>query len=251
MIANTHEDQLPNSSMSLGDHIEELRRRIILALIGLAIGTIVGFTIGTRVIALMEEPYINVMGTEARLQCLAPADGFASYMRISVMTGLLITSPWIFYHLWMFIAAGLYKHEKRYIYYAIPFSTVLFVAGGAFAIFFIIPLTIKFLIIFNHKMLGIDSRFTFTKYISFVTGLMLVFGLGFQTPIAVLVTNKVGIVSIDALRKSRKYVLLALFVIAAIATPPDFVSQIGLAIPLYLLFELGIFLCGRTISNKQ
>jgi sec-independent protein translocase protein TatC len=151
----------------------------------------------------------------------------------------------------MFVAAGLYSNEKRYVYLAAPFSAVLFIAGAVFFVFLVAPLTLNFLVKFNEKMLGVSSRFTFQHYISFITHLMLVFGIAFQTPTAIFFLNKVGLVSLKALRSSRKYVLLVVFVVAAMVTPPDIISQVTLAVPLYLLFELGIILCYLASRKKQ
>jgi sec-independent protein translocase protein TatC len=116
------------------------------------------------------------------------------------------------------------------------------------------PLTLRFLVKFNQRILGVSSNFTFANYISFVTMLMLVFGIAFQTPIAIFFLNKTGLVSIRGLRRSRKFVLLGIFVVAAMATPPDVVSQVTLGIPLYFLFELGILLAwfsGRKKKSKD
>ena len=309
-----------DSTMSLGDHLEELRARLILAMLGLVIGAVVCLLMGKRIIHFIERPYLKVVqsksaepkdeeiagdpndlvtafcanlvkalatdanapaidpdvvlfvakvysstaktwandpavktvkaksatakadssGVASRLQTLAPADGFVAYMKISLIAGLIVTCPWVFYQLWMFVAAGLYPNEKRYVHIAVPFSAVLFVAGALFFLFVVAPLALRFLIGFNSKFLGVSSHFTFQNYISFVTLLMLVFGIAFQTPIAILILTKTGLVSIGALRKSRKYVILGIFVVAAMATPPDVISQVTLAVPLYFLFELGI-----------
>jgi sec-independent protein translocase protein TatC len=231
-----------NSTMSLGDHLEELRMRLIYAIGGIVVFAVLGLIFGSKIIAFIEIPYISVMGQEARLQTLAPADGFISYIKIALIAGLIFSSPWVFYHLWMFIAAGLYPHEKRYVYLAAPFSAGLFICGAAFFIFFVAPFTLKFLVKFNQSVLGVSSQFTFQNYISFITGLMLVFGLAFQTPTAIFFLNRTGLVSLRALRSSRKYVILIIFIVAAMATPPDVISQVTLAIPLCLLFELGILL---------
>jgi sec-independent protein translocase protein TatC len=270
----TKKNKLADSTMSLGDHLEELRMRLIYALAGLAVGLIVCLCIGKHIIAFMEKPYLDVvkknsqqiitdanemvadgnsvakadtansgdneMDSAIKLQTLAPADGFVSYVKISAVAGLMFTSPWVFYHLWMFVAAGLYPNEKKYVYYAAPFSAILFVAGALFFILVVAPLTLNFLISFNKNFLGVKSQFTFQYYISFITHLMLVFGLAFQTPTAIFFLNRTGLVSIEALNNSRKYVFLAIFVVAAMATPPDVISQVTLAIPLYILFELGI-----------
>ena len=176
------------------------------------------------------------------LQIIAVAAGIISYIKIGLIAGLLLSSPWVFYQLWMFVAAGLYPHEKRYVNIAAPFSAVLFVTGALFFLIVVAPLTLGFLVKFNERILDVRSQFTFQHYISFVSHLMLVFGLAFQTPTAIFVLNRTGLVSLQALRRSRKFVLLAVFVIAAMATPPDVISQVMLAVPLYLLFELGIML---------
>jgi sec-independent protein translocase protein TatC len=142
----------------------------------------------------------------------------------------------------MFVAAGLYAHEKKYVHSAVPFSASLFVIGALFFLLIVAPLTLKFLVKFNEGILDAWSNFTFSDYISFVTMLMLVFGIAFQTPIAIFFLNRTGLVSIEALRKSRKFVILIIVVVAAMATPPDVISQVTLSIPLYFLFELGIIL---------
>lgn len=242
---------LSNSTMSLGDHLEELRMRLIYALTGLVICAVIGLCFGPKIITLIEKPYTNVMGQEARLQTLSPADGFISFIKIALITGLIISSPWVFYHIWMFVVTGLYPDEKRYVYLAAPFSAVLFIGGALFFLFVVAPLTLNFLVKFNEKMLGVNSQFTFQNYMSFVTHLMLVFGLAFQTPTAIFFLNRTGLVSLNALTGSRKYVLLTVFVIAAMVTPPDPISQITLGVPLYLLFELGILISYIASRRKK
>ena len=242
-MADTNKQHKPfNDSMSLGDHLEELRIRLSLAIVGLAIGAVICLVFGSKIISFIEKPYIGVMGPEARLQSLAPADGFVSYIKISLIAALILSSPWVFYQLWMFIAKGLYPHEKRYVYLAAPFSAVLFIAGTLFFVFVVAPITLGFLVKFNRTILAVSSNFTFQNYISFITTLMLVFGVAFQTPTAIFFLNKTGLVSLSALRGSRKFVFLGVFIVAAMATPPDVISQITLALPLYLLFELGILI---------
>jgi sec-independent protein translocase protein TatC len=310
-----------DSTMSLGDHLEELRGRLILAFSGLLIGAVICLCFGTRIINFIEKPYLEVYQTkeaksptkdktieliknrfndirqkladdpntpnvsqeteefvyklctevlvalsndpnftfnspssnqlspQRRLQILRPADGIISYIKIALISGLILSSPWVFYHIWMFVAAGLYAHEKKYVHTAVPFSATLFVTGALFFVFVVAPLTLKFLVKFNEGVLGARSNFTFADYISFITMLMLIFGVAFQTPIAIFFLTKTGLVSIDGLRRSRKFVLLGIFVLAAMATPPDVVSQVTLAIPLYALFEIGILL--SYLSQKK
>ncbi|MCX5634360.1 MAG: twin-arginine translocase subunit TatC [Planctomycetota bacterium] len=242
----------PNPTMSLGDHLEELRYRVILAVIGLAVALVASLFFGKTIISFLEKPYFMAMGNQARMQVLGPAEGFISYMNISLVTGVIIASPWIFYQLWMFVAAGLYPHEKRYVYMAVPFSAALFITGALFFIFVIAPITLKMLVLFNKEVLEVDSNFTFQKYISLITVMMLVFGLTFQTPIAVFFLNKIGLLSLEALYKSRRFVILGVIVAAAAATPgSDMFSLFALAIPMYLLFELGILLSYFFNRKKQ
>lgn len=248
-----HNKRIPapsNPTMSLGDHLEELRYRVILAVIGLAVALVASLFFGKTIISFLEKPYFLAMGNQARMQVLGPAEGFISYMNISLVTGVIIASPWIFYQLWMFVAAGLYPHEKRYVYLAVPFSAALFITGALFFIFVIAPITLKMLVLFNKQVLDVDSNFTFQKYISLITVMMLVFGLTFQTPVVVFFLNKIGILSLDALYKSRRFVIIGVIVVAAAATPgSDMFSLFALAIPMYLLFELGILLC--YFSNRK
>ena len=232
-----------DTSMSLGDHLEELRLRVILALTGFVAAFMLAVGFGKLIISFIERPYISVMGSDARLQSLAPADGFTTYMEIAMIAAIVVSSPWIFYQLWMFVGAGLYPHEKRYVYLAVPFSAGLFITGALFFIFVIAPVTLKMLVLFNKEVLGVASNFTFKDYVLFINIMMLVFGITFQTPIAIFFLNKMGLISVEAFRKSRRFVMLGAVVLAAVATPgSDMFSLFALAIPMYLLFELGILL---------
>lgn len=227
--------------MSLEDHLEELRRRLIYALAGLTVGMVICMIFGARLVQFLLEPYKKLVPDDP-LNFLGVPDAFVIYMKVSLVAGLIISSPWVFYHLWMFVSAGLYRRERRFVKIAVPFSTVLFIAGALFFFFVVAPLSLRFFLKFG-ELLGGEQAWTFNKYISFVTILMLVFGLGFQTPLAIFILQRTGIVSVTGLRRVRKYVFLGVFVIAAVATPPDVISQITLGLPLYLLYELGILLC--------
>ena len=231
-------------TMSLGDHLEEFRARLILALLGLGVTTVVCLIFGTYIIRFLERPYFEVMGERSRpLISLAPTDGFTCYMTIGLVTGVILASPWIFYQAWQFVAAGLYPHEKRYVHMAMPFSTVLFVLGALLFIFWIATPTLSFLVNFNRNVMKVDSIFTFSEYISFMALTTLVFGLAFQTPIVVFVLHKIGIVSLDKLglrgstsswRDSRR---------GRCHSGQRHRLAIGLVISMYGLFELGPGLC--------
>ena len=250
MAHNKKKPAPSNSTMSLGDHLEDLRHRVILALAGVVVAMVLCLIIGKYIIAFVEKPYVIAMGEEARLQSLAPADGFTSFMNLSMIASVVISSPWIFYQLWMFISAGLYPHEKRYVYMAVPFSAALFIIGALFFVFVIAPLTIRFLVMFNKDVLGVASNFTFKDYISFINIMMLIFGLAFQTPIAIFFLIRMGLISIKTFNKSRPFVIFGVVVVSAFATPGDMISLFTLSIALYLLFELGIIL-GYFANRKQ
>lgn len=229
-------------SMSLGDHLEELRLRVIMILIGLAVGAIISLVAGKYIIEFMTNPYLQI-DENAKLQVLAPADGFTAYMKIILIAGVIIASPWIFYQLWLFVSAGLYLKEKKFVYIFMPVCALLFIVGCLFCILVAVPFTLVFFVDFNKRFLNVESAFTFSNYVDYIVNLMLVFGLAFQTPVAMLICYKVGMIDTTKLKLWRKYVLLAIFIVAAVVTPPDPISQIALAIPLYLLYELGIVFC--------
>jgi sec-independent protein translocase protein TatC len=242
-----------DTTMSLGDHLEELRTRLIHLIIGLVIAVAICMCFGKYIIAFIRKPYSDAMGEDAiLLQSLSPADGFISYMQIALVSGIILASPWIFYQLWKFIAAGLYPNEKRYVYISLPFSVGLFITGALFFIFQIAPVTLKFLVLFNKEFLGVSSNFTFANYISFVGMLTLIFGLAFQTPIAVFVIYKTGIVSIHDFCKFRKYVLLGIVVVSSAVLPgSDPFSLCAMVIPMYMLYELGILLSWISERKKK
>ena len=241
-------NELVISTMSLGDHLEELRSRLIYALAGLVAGTIICMVFGTFLVKYLQRPYDELVPGRP-LVVLAPADAFVGYMKVSLVAGLVLSSPWVFYQLWMVISAGLYAREKRYVRVAVPFSTGLFIAGALFFFFVVAPISLQFFLKFG-EIIGVAPSWTFQKYVSFITMLMLVFGLGFQTPIVIFVLNRTGLVSVGAMKKARRYVFLGMFVVAAVATPPDVISQITLGLPLYLLYELGILLC-KLIPRRE
>ena len=271
-MSSLSEENHHDSAMSLEDHLDELRFRLIRMIIGVAVGLAVCLLFGSHIINFIQRPYFKAMhslhSTETlvgdmpvgenvhipevkyQLQTLAPADGFLSYMKIALVSGVVLASPWVFYHIWMFIAVGLYPKEKGFVYKAAPASAALFICGALFFITVVAPLSLTFLVNFNDRVLGLKSAFAFSEYISFVTTLTFIFGIAFQMPLAIFFLTKTGLVSLTSLQKSRKYVLFGIVIISAIATPPDVISQITLALPLYLLYELGIILSKVSRRNR-
>lgn len=240
--------------MSLGEHLDELRKRLIYALIGLAITTAFSFFFAAEIITYLRIPYENAMHMaklEPHLQLLAPAEGFMLYMKIATWTGVILASPWILYQLWKFVSAGLYWKEKRYVYIAVPISVILFLLGTLFGIMYIVPYTMTFFINFNHKVMGSDSPFRFSDYISFLVNTIVLFGICFQTPVVMFFLNKFGLVTLAFLTRSRRYVIFTIIILSAFFSPSaDLVSLFAMAVPLYLLYELGIVVI-RFWGNKE
>lgn len=240
-------------AMSLGDHLEELRARIILALLGLGAGLVICLFFGSYLMRLIAQPYEFAMtkaGQEPVLLAIRPPETFLVYLKTCLLFGLIVSSPWVFYQVWAFVSAGLYRHEKKHIRIIAPVSAALFAAGAIFFLKVVAPMTMLFFIKFNPGIEFVRSNFSLQNYVNFILTLTFVFGMAFQMPIAIVCLEKLGIVSLDALTRSRRFVILALLIIAAVATPPDVISQISLAVPLYALFEGSIIICQLTGRSK-
>ena len=169
-------------------------------LLGAAVGIAICFFYTPKIVSYLRAPYEKVMrdtNLDPHLQTITPTDGFTSYMKISMWSGIVLASPWIFYHLWKFISAGLYPKEKRYVYMAVPASAILFILGSLLSVLVLSPLTLQFLVTFNKDWLGIVSAFTFQSYMSFMVNMMLGFGLAFETPIVMFFLNKFGMLSLS------------------------------------------------------
>jgi len=238
--------------MSLGEHLEELRRRIIYALAGLAAGTAACMYFTPELIAILKAPYISVMtakGLKPDLTILEASGGITLFLKVSIYAGLVVSSPWVFYQVWMFVSAGLYPHERRYVQLAAPFSAVLFLAGAIFFLLVLSRTVLRFLICMILWM-GATPLITFQSHISLMANLMVVFGLGFQMPLLVIFLGLTGLVSLKTLNRYRRHVIVGVFIIAALCTSPSPVDQVALAIPLWVLYELGVLLL-YVISRRK
>jgi len=169
-------------------------------------------------------------------------EGFLIYVKASLLTGVILASPWIFYQLWIFVAAGLYPHEKRYVHVFLPISLTLFLGGVALAFFFVFPPVLDFLFSFN-GWLGIDPDPRISEWLSFVLFLPLGFGIAFQLPLAMLFLERIGIFTVQTYLASWRISVLVIFVISMIFTPADPYSMFLMAIPLLFLYALGVLMC--------
>ncbi len=322
-----NEEPVNNARMSFGDHLEELRSCLIRALVGIFLFAVFGLIFGKEILSILCHPLFRAQmasGLQPQAQVLAPTAAFAAYLKIGILSGMIVAGPWVIFQAWTFVATGLYSHERRFVRLLVPASVGLFVLGVVFLYFVVLPIVLHFFIRFNESfgvpafkpaavvaaedpragdappgapavfpsfpvlaedpmdappgdvwvnettrrlmvqttagVLSIPlekgalspamhSQFAIDYYVSFVLVLALAFGIAFETPIVVFFLAWTGIVPVDTMRGARRYVLLAVVIIGAMLTPPDLISQLLLAVPMYLLFEVGI-VAARLVRRK-
>src|SRR5262249_36594550 len=179
------------------------------------------------------------------LVSLAPLETITIFFMVGLVSGLVLASPWVFYQAWAFVAAGLYRHERRYVEKYLPFSLGLFLTGVLLCFFFVLPVTLMFLLQFN-VWLGVAPTLRLSEWMGFATLLPLIFGVAFQTPLIMLFLERIHVFSVEVYRAKRRFAILVIAIAAAVLTPgQDPFSMLLLACPMILLYELGIFLISR------
>ena len=229
-------------------HLTELRKRLINSFIFLFVFFIICYFFSDHIYGFLVDPYAQAVqddGTQRRLIFTALQETFLTYLKVSFFAAFFITSPFILIQVWKFIAPGLYKHEKLAIMPYLVATPILFFLGGILVYYLIMPLAIKFFLSFESTgittNLPIQLEAKVNEYLSLIMKLIFAFGLSFQLPVVLSLLARIGVVDSKFLRERRKYVVIIIFAAAAILTPPDPVTQIGLAIPLLILYELSIF----------
>ncbi|MBW1802176.1 MAG: twin-arginine translocase subunit TatC [Deltaproteobacteria bacterium] len=233
-------------------HLEELRSRLIKVAIAAAVGFVIAYIFSERLFQILMIPLKANMPEGDRLIFTNLPEMFFTYLKCGFIGGILLASPYIFYQIWMFIAPGLYQKEKKYVMPFVFFSTLLFAGGAIFGYFVVFPFGFKFFLSFANE--SIQALPSVKQYFSFSIKLLLAFGVVFELPVVIFFLTKIGIVSPDMLKKKRKYAILLTFVMAAILTPPDVITQCMMAGPLIILYELGIFIsmiAGRKKAEKE
>ena len=241
------EPEHPESEMTFLGHLEELRWRLIYAVIGVFIGAVAAW--------IFIDPLVNFIllkpardaGTE--LQNLKPFGQLILFIQVAVIVGITLSLPNIFYQLWKFIAPALQKTEKKYIFGVVFFTSVCFLAGVVFAFYVILPLALQFVSEFGTE--DIVNNFAINEYMNIIISLMLGAGLIFELPMLSFFLTKLGILTPAFMKKYRKYAIIVLLIFSAMFTPPDPASQIMLGVPLLLLYEISIFISKISMSKSD
>ena len=221
-------------------HLVELRTRLLHSVIAILVVVFALFPFAKDIYALLAQPLLRALPQGATMIATDVTGTFLVPLKVTLMAAFLIALPYVLWQAWAFVAPGLYQHEKRLALPVIVSSVVFFAIGMAFAYFFVFPVMFGFFA--GYTPAGVQMMTDIDKYLSFVLTMFLAFGLTFETPVVVIVLVRMGVVSLEKLRAARSYVIVGAFVIAAIFTPPDVLSQFMLAMPLWLLYELGLFL---------
>jgi sec-independent protein translocase protein TatC len=229
------------------EHLEELRKRLIVCFIAVGVGFVLSYGFKEKLFQILTRPLIRVMQTGDKLIFTGLPEAFFTYLKVAFLSGIILAAPVIFYQFWMFVAPGLYDKEKRLMVPVVVLSTVFFVGGAFFGYFIVFPYGFKFFLGFASET--IRPLPSMREYLGFASKLLLAFGVVFELPLIITLLAKLGMVSVSFLKKNRKYALLLFFIGAAILTPPDVVTQIMMALPLILLYEISII--GARIFGKK
>ncbi len=229
------------------DHLEELRNRLIVCFVAIGIGFALSYGFKERLFQILAHPLISVMKADDKLIFTGLPEAFFTYLKVSLLSGLMLAIPVILYEFWMFVAPGLYRKERRLLIPVVFLSSFFFVGGALFGYFVVFPLGFKFFLGFSTEK--IQALPSMREYLSFSAKLLIAFGLAFELPLLLTFLAKLGIVSVEFLKKNRKFAIILFFAGSAMLTPPDVVTQIMMAMPLMLLYELSIL--GAKLFGKK
>lgn len=237
-----------STSETFISHLIELRDRLLRIVIGIVLTFVVLFPFADQIYTLLAQPLLSSLPVGGQMIATEVTTPFFVPMKMAMMTAFIVSLPHTLYQMWAFVAPGLYAHERRFMMPLVVASTLLFLIGMAFAYFLVFPVVFGF--ITGYAPEGVAVMTDIGSYLDFVITLFMAFGLAFEVPIAVIALVGFGLVKISTLKEIRSYVIVGAFIIGAIFTPPDIISQFMLAVPLWLLYELGILLAG-VIERKK
>jgi sec-independent protein translocase protein TatC len=243
MIKRKHNENRDKKELTIVGHLAELRKRLINCAFVFIVAVILTYNFAETVV----RDIINIV-PDVNFVFIAPAELLMSYIKISVVGGLVIAAPFLLIQLWLFVSPGLNNMERKYISVSLITGSLFFIIGVIFSYFIVLPTMIVFFIGFQID--EVQAMISFRNYLDFVINTLLAFGAIFELPIVMVLLTKFNLVQISFLKKNRKVFVLVIFIIAAILTPPDVISQILLGIPMLILFEIGIIL-SSLIKNKN
>jgi len=231
-------DGEPLAEGTLISHLLELRTRLLRSVIAIVVCFIPLAFYQDQLFTLVASPLIEKLPKGTSLIATSVVSPFMAPLKLTIIMALFAAMPYVLYQIWAFVAPGLYKHERRFAFPLVVSSIVLFYTGVAFAFYVVFPLMFSFLA--STTPVGVKMMTDISQYLDFILLLFLAFGIAFEVPVAVVLLVVTGLVKVDTLKKNRGYMILAIFIVAAILTPPDAVSQTFMALPMYALYECGI-----------
>jgi sec-independent protein translocase protein TatC len=246
-VAEPEEDTIDDKPMPLLEHLVELRKRLMWALLSFVIAFAVCYYFSKQIYMFLAQPLADILqGQDRRMIFTALTEAFFTYLKVAMFGAAFISFPIAASQIWLFVAPGLYRSEKRALLPFLAATPVLFLLGAALAYYFVFPLAFRFFVGFEVPATGsnlpIQLEAKVSEYLGLVMKLIFAFGIAFEMPVALTLLAKVGIISAAGLRKHRRYAYVGMFVIAAVLTPPDIISQLGLATPLLALYEISILM---------
>lgn len=230
-------------------HLLELRQRLLWIVIGVAIAFVPAAIFAAELFTWLSGPLLAQLPEGHTLIATGVAAPFLAPFKLAVLVAVLVSLPWSLYQLWGFIAPGLYAHEKRLVTPLIVSSTLLFYLGMVFAYYVVFPVVFNFFVTFAPE--GVKVATDISAYLDFVLGMFVAFGIAFEMPVAIFLLVWAGVVTPRQLRSYRPYMVVAIFAVSMLITPPDVVSQTLLAVPMYLLFELGIIIAEKLVPGVR
>ncbi len=237
-----------DAELSFIEHLTELRNRLLRAVAAVLLVFVLLVPFARQIYAVLAQPLLGRLPEGSQLVAIEVAGPFLTPIKMAFFVALLATMPYILYQAWAFVAPALYRHEKRLAVPLLVSSTLLFYLGCAFAFFLVMPVVFTFIASMTPE--GVAMMTDIGRYLDFVLMLFLAFGLSFEVPVATVIVVATGWMDVARLRSSRPYVIVGAFVIGAIVTPPDVLSQIMLAVPMWLLFELGLIAAARLVVRR-
>ncbi len=244
--------------MTLQEHFLELKQRIIFSLIFFLIAFCICYFLSEKIYQFLLQPFaeISLDNQNRKLIYTSPSEAFITYLKLSFSSAIFFSFPIFAAEFYLFLAPALYKNEKKNILITFFSAYFLFLFGAIFSYYFVLPTALEFFSSFERKgfaassSLPINLEIRISEYLNFVTDLTFAFGIAFELPILLLFLIRVGFLSVNDLRKTRRYWIVIIFLVAAVLTPPDILSQVSLAIPMIFLFEIAI-LFGKNFNNKK